>query len=53
MQLEKVPYLNALLSDICISTSTAPRQLPPYFFENDGVEFNLVDGGEAAVNPVC
>ncbi|KAG2381131.1 hypothetical protein LR48_Vigan11g164300 [Vigna angularis] len=50
-KLEKVPYLNAFLSDICISTSTAPTQFPPYYFENNGVEFNLVDGGEAAVNP--
>jgi len=52
MQLEDAPYLNALLSDICISTSAAPTQLPPYYFVNDGVEFNMIDGGVAAGNPV-
>ncbi|WVZ17370.1 hypothetical protein V8G54_010352 [Vigna mungo] len=50
-KLENAPYLNALLSDICISTSAAPTQLPPYYFVNDGVEFNMVDGGFAAGNP--
>ncbi|WVZ17311.1 hypothetical protein V8G54_010293 [Vigna mungo] len=49
-KLKKVPYLNAFLSDICASSSTAATQFPPYFFENHGVEFNLVDG-EAALNP--
>jgi len=52
MQLEDAPYLNALLSDICISTSAEPTQLPPYYFVNDGVEFNMIDGGVAARNPV-
>ncbi|BAT96838.1 hypothetical protein LR48_Vigan11g164400 [Vigna angularis] len=50
-KLENVPYLDALLSDICISTSATPTQLPPYYFQNDGVEFNMVDGGVAAQNP--
>ncbi|WVZ16610.1 hypothetical protein V8G54_009592 [Vigna mungo] len=50
-KLENAPYLNALLSDICISTSAAPTQLPPYYFVNDGVEFNMIDGGVAAGNP--
>ncbi|BAT96836.1 hypothetical protein LR48_Vigan11g164700 [Vigna angularis] len=50
-KLENAPYLNALLSDISISTSAAPTQLPPYYFVNDGVEFNMVDGGFAAGNP--
>ncbi|WVZ16608.1 hypothetical protein V8G54_009590 [Vigna mungo] len=50
-KLENAPYLNALLSDICISTSAAPTFLPPYYFENDGVEFNMIDGGVAAGNP--
>ncbi|QCE04868.1 Acyl transferase/acyl hydrolase/lysophospholipase [Vigna unguiculata] len=50
-KLEDAPYLNALLSDICISTSAAPTQLPPHYFVNDGVEFNMVDGGVAAGNP--
>ncbi|WVZ14945.1 hypothetical protein V8G54_012511, partial [Vigna mungo] len=49
---KKVPYLNAFLLDICASSSTAATQFPLYFFENYGVEFNLVDGGEAALNPV-
>uniref|UniRef100_A0A0D9X8W8 Patatin n=1 Tax=Leersia perrieri TaxID=77586 RepID=A0A0D9X8W8_9ORYZ len=47
---------NALLSDICISTSAAPTYLPGHRFETtdkDGNprEFNLVDGGVAANNP--
>jgi len=52
MQLEEVPNQDAKLSDICIGTSAAPTYLPPYYFENDGAEFNLVDGGVAACNPV-
>jgi len=52
MQLKNAPHLNALLSDICISTSAAPTALPPYYFENDGVQFNMIDGGAAAGNPV-
>ncbi|XP_027906808.1 patatin-2-Kuras 4-like [Vigna unguiculata] len=50
-KLEDAPYLNALLSDITISTSAAPTILPPYCFVNDGVEFNMADGGIAAGNP--
>lgn len=51
------PYLNARLSDICIGTSAAPTYLPPHYFKNeDGEgniqEFNLIDGGVAANNPV-
>ncbi|EEE68866.1 hypothetical protein OsJ_27669 [Oryza sativa Japonica Group] len=47
---------NALLSDVCISTSAAPTYLPGHRFETtdkDGKprEFNLVDGGFAANNP--
>ncbi|CAJ1948048.1 unnamed protein product, partial [Sphenostylis stenocarpa] len=52
-KLESAPYLNALLSDICISTSAAPVYLPPYYFVNDGVEFNMIDGGATAGNPCC
>jgi len=52
MQLKNAPHLNALMSDICISTSAAPIALPPYYFENDGVQFNMIDGGAAAGNPV-
>lgn len=48
--------LDALLSDICISTSAAPTYLPAHKFqtkEPDGSrrEFNMVDGGMAANNP--
>ncbi|KAJ1439543.1 Patatin-like phospholipase domain [Sesbania bispinosa] len=50
-KLKTVPSLNAKLSDICIGTSAAPTYLPPYYFENDGIQFNLVDGGVAATNP--
>ena len=52
MQLKNVPYFNALMSDICISTSALPVALPVYYFENDGVEFNMIDGGLAAGDPV-
>ncbi|CAH1449496.1 unnamed protein product [Lactuca virosa] len=54
-KMKKKPYLNALLSDICIATSAAPTYLPPHHFEtiHEGQkhEFNLVDGGVAANNP--
>ncbi|XP_024032012.1 patatin-like protein 2 [Morus notabilis] len=43
--------LDALLSDISISTSAAPVYLPAYKFNNEGVEFNMIDGGVAANNP--
>ena len=43
---------DALLSDICISTSVAPLYLPAYKFTNDDVEFNMIDGGVAANNSV-
>ncbi|KAG5542177.1 hypothetical protein RHGRI_021892 [Rhododendron griersonianum] len=51
------PSLNALLSDICISTSAAPTYLPAHNFDtkdSDGKvrEFNLIDGGVAANNPI-
>jgi hypothetical protein len=47
---------NALLSDVCISTSAAPTYLPGHHFETkdkDGKTraFNLIDGGVAANNP--
>ena len=57
-QLKKKPYLNALLSDICIATSAAPTYLPAHYFETKNQngevmdKFNLVDGGVAANNPV-
>ncbi|KAF8391023.1 hypothetical protein HHK36_023323 [Tetracentron sinense] len=48
--------MNALLSNICISTSAAPTYLPAHYFETKDSEgdtrsFNLVDGGVAANNP--
>ncbi|KAK2994432.1 hypothetical protein RJ640_001248, partial [Escallonia rubra] len=47
--------LDALLSDICISTSAAPTYLPAHHFETEDPtgkvrEFNLIDGGVAANN---
>ncbi|KAI8549870.1 hypothetical protein RHMOL_Rhmol06G0058500 [Rhododendron molle] len=55
-EVKKSPYLDARLSDICISTSAAPTYLPAYHFknldENGNVkEFHLIDGGVAANNP--
>ncbi|KAK4779274.1 hypothetical protein SAY86_006802 [Trapa natans] len=54
--LKRKPNIDALLSDICISTSAAPTYLPAYYFKNKGSdgevrEFNLIDGGVAANNP--
>ncbi|KAI8014962.1 Patatin-like protein 2 [Camellia lanceoleosa] len=56
-EVQKSPYLNARLSDICISTSAAPTYLPAYNFKNQDSEgnvkeFNLIDGGVAANNPI-
>ncbi|XP_016509462.2 patatin-like protein 2 [Nicotiana tabacum] len=47
---------DALLSDICLSTSAAPTYFPPYYFETKDAEgkirtFDLIDGGVAANNP--
>jgi len=47
---------NALLSDVCISTSAAPTYLPGHHFETKDKNgktraFNLIDGGVAANNP--
>ncbi|XWS25651.1 hypothetical protein CRYUN_Cryun27aG0086200 [Craigia yunnanensis] len=55
-EVKKSPYLNALLSDICIGTSAAPTYLPAHYFETEESEgkvkkFNLIDGGMAANNP--
>ncbi|KAI4316726.1 hypothetical protein L6164_024678 [Bauhinia variegata] len=55
-QIKKSPYLDARLSDICISTSAAPTYFPTYYFtskdpEGNVHEFNLTDGGVAANNP--
>ncbi|XP_047151212.1 patatin-like protein 1, partial [Vigna umbellata] len=55
-QIKMSPYLDAPLSDICISTSAAPTYLPAHSFKNKGSEgnvheFNLIDGGVCANNP--
>ncbi|XWS58189.1 hypothetical protein CRYUN_Cryun08bG0013300 [Craigia yunnanensis] len=46
---------DALLQDVCLSTSAAPLALPLHKFEIDALnrtrEFNMVDGGVAACNP--
>ena len=57
MQVTDNPVVDALLSDICIGTSAAPTFLPAYYFKNSDAqgnerEFNLIDGGIAANNPV-
>ncbi|CAM0873518.1 unnamed protein product [Alopecurus aequalis] len=51
-----MPLKNALLADVCISTSAAPTYLPAYYFRTDDDkgktrEYNLIDGGVAANNP--
>nr|XP_025697858.1 patatin-like protein 1 [Arachis hypogaea] len=53
-QEDKFKYLNGLLSDISISTSAAPVYLPAHCFtsEDGSTEFNMIDGGAAAGNPV-
>jgi hypothetical protein len=48
--------MDALLSDICISTSAAPTYLPAHYFKTEDYhgntkEFHLIDGGVAANNP--
>ncbi|XP_052877998.1 patatin-like protein 5 isoform X1 [Gossypium arboreum] len=50
------PSKDALLSDICIATASAPTYFPAYAFhtkDSEGTdrEFHLVDGGIAANNP--
>jgi patatin-like phospholipase/acyl hydrolase len=55
---KKNDSLDALLSDICIATSAAPTYLPAHHFETENSitgearEFDLIDGGVAANNPV-
>lgn len=56
-QVKKNPSLDALVSDICIATSAAPTYLPAHYFSTKNPngsarEFNLIDGGVAANNPV-
>ena len=57
MQVKRCPSLDAPMADICIGSSAAPTYFPAYFFKNqdkDGKEkeFNLIDGGVVANNPV-
>lgn len=57
MQVINNPLLDAALSDICIGTSAAPTYFPAHYFRNQDTngnvqDFNLVDGGLAANNPV-
>ncbi|OVA08778.1 Patatin/Phospholipase A2-related [Macleaya cordata] len=48
---------DALLSDVCISTSAAPTYFPAHYFETKDSQdkvlwsFDLIDGGVAANNP--
>lgn len=48
----QLPSLDAKLSDICLGTSAAPSELPPYYFKDGDDEFNLVDGVLVANSPV-
>ncbi|KAI4321538.1 hypothetical protein MLD38_034906 [Melastoma candidum] len=55
-EVKNKPSMNALMSDICISTSAAPTYLPAHYFNTKDStgrsrEFNLIDGGVAANNP--
>lgn len=57
MQARDDELMDAQLSDICISTSAAPTYLPAHYFKTKNHkgevrEFNLIDGGVAANNPV-
>ncbi|KAK4435756.1 Patatin-like protein 3 [Sesamum alatum] len=50
------PYIDAMLSDICIGTSAAPTFFPAHHFTNADAsgkswDFNLIDGGVACNNP--
>ncbi|XP_073144339.1 patatin-like protein 2 isoform X2 [Henckelia pumila] len=53
---KRCTWLDAKLSDICISTSAAPTFLPGHEFKTTDengydYEYNLIDGGVAANNP--
>jgi patatin-like phospholipase/acyl hydrolase len=57
MKVSNHPLLDAALSDICIGTSAAPTYFPAHYFRNEDTlgnvqDFNLIDGGMAANNPV-
>lgn len=49
--------MNPLLSDVCISSASAPTYFPANYFktqdpQGNHKEFHLIDGGIAANNPV-
>ncbi|XP_058745227.1 patatin-08-like [Vicia villosa] len=50
-KLKTIASLDAKLSDICLGTSAAPYEVPPYSFKNGDKEFNLVDGILTAASP--
>ncbi|KAL1552521.1 patatin-like protein 1 [Salvia divinorum] len=55
-EVKNSPFMDALLSDICIGTSAAPTFFPAHHFTNTDAsgqswDFNLIDGGVAANNP--
>lgn len=57
IQVAASPDLDAQLADIAIGTSAAPTYFPAHYFKNPDEhgtlkEFNLIDGGVAANNPV-
>jgi len=37
------------MSDISISASAAPTLLPPYYFQNEGVDFNLISDADLSM----
>ncbi|KAG8049949.1 hypothetical protein GUJ93_ZPchr0009g2155 [Zizania palustris] len=52
-EVKKNKTMDALLSDICISTTAAPTYLPAHYFRTEDChgnikEFNLIDGGASA-----
>lgn len=57
MQAAADESMNPLLSDVCISSASAPTYFPAHYFQTqdhngNDKEFNLIDGGIAANNPV-
>ncbi|KAK6938711.1 hypothetical protein RJ641_032219 [Dillenia turbinata] len=57
VQVKNLPNFDALLADICIGTTAAPTYFPAHYFKTKDSsrkvrEFNPIDGGGAANNPV-
>ncbi|KAG5589000.1 hypothetical protein H5410_039514, partial [Solanum commersonii] len=49
--------LDTKICDICYNTTATPTYFPPHYFvindaKGNQVEFNLIDGGVVAANPV-